>query len=199
MGKRLMFDDIDEWTPSSISIVDEPFHPLCHFEVYEDDDEYVKKSIEINDGEIMVNEQPEEKEQMVSGPASFFKEIFGKNVAKSEEVPPAQKKEEEPEEESEILKLLRSFDERLKKLEEKEKPTEPVKDAVVKSEGESEEASEEESEEEETTETEETEETVDEEEVVTKSIDPDLARSEMSTSEKSFCERMGRNENGMTW
>lgn len=44
---RLKFKDINEWTPSSISIVDEPSHPLCHFEVYEDDDEYVKKSIDI--------------------------------------------------------------------------------------------------------------------------------------------------------
>lgn len=51
---RLKFKDIGEWTPSSISIVDEPSHPLCHFEVYEDDDEYVKKSIDITGSEIMV-------------------------------------------------------------------------------------------------------------------------------------------------
>ena len=44
---RLTFQDIDEWTPSSISIVDVPAHPLCKFEVYDDDEEFVKKSIEI--------------------------------------------------------------------------------------------------------------------------------------------------------
>lgn len=52
---RLKFKDINEWTPSSISIVDEPSHPLCHFEVYEDDEEYVKKSIDITGSEIMAD------------------------------------------------------------------------------------------------------------------------------------------------
>ena len=199
MSKRLKFDDIDEWTPSSISIVDEPFHPLCKFEVYEDDDEYVMKSIEINDGEIMTEKTTiEEQEPMVSGPASFFRELLKRNVGKSEEPP----EEPEEKEDSEVLAYLKKLDERITKLEEANKPAEPVKEAVAKSEG----ATEGESPEGETEATtepaeteEEEEEVVDDEEVVTKSIDPDLVKTENSTETKSLVERAGRNTNGMTW
>ena len=195
MSKRLKFDDIDDWTPSSISIVDEPFHPLCKFEVYEDDEEYVKKSIEINEGETMVDQTTKiDETEMVSGPASFFEKLLGRNVAKSEELPPQEppKKEEEEVTNADIMKAIKSIDERVTKLEEEKKATEPVKDAVQKSEGETE--GEETTEE--TTPTE--EQTVDEEEVITKSIDPDLVNP-TSQSEQSFCKRMGRDDNGMTW
>lgn len=195
MSKRLKFDDIDEWTPSSISIVDEPFHPLCKFEVYEDDDEYVMKSIEtITDGEVMSKKDIIEEEPMVSGPASFFKDLFNRNVAKSEEVPEEPPKKEE---DSEVLAYLKKLDARITKLEEDKKPAEPVKEAVAKSEGETEGETEPTTKPTETEEKE--EEVVDQEEVVTKSIDPDMVQSNMDESEKSFCERMGRNENGMTW
>ena len=39
----LKFKDIDKWKPTSISIVDKPSHPLAVFEVYEDDEEFIKK------------------------------------------------------------------------------------------------------------------------------------------------------------
>ena len=38
----LEFKDITDWTPSTISIVDVPYHPLAYFEVYENDEEFVK-------------------------------------------------------------------------------------------------------------------------------------------------------------
>lgn len=40
---RLHFRDIQDWTPASISIVDKPYHSLAVFEVYENDDEFIKK------------------------------------------------------------------------------------------------------------------------------------------------------------
>jgi len=196
MGKRLLFDDIDEWTPSSISIVDEPFHPLCHFEVYEDDDEYVKKSIEItNEGENMAEETPTQ-EPKVEVSESFLERILGRSITKSDEAP--KKDEEEEVSNKDIMDKLQSFDERISALEEdkKKESAEPVQGAVEKSEGETAEPSEEETLEDESTE-EETE-TVDDEEVVTKSIDPDIATQNVE-SEKSFCERMGRKDNGMSW
>lgn len=46
----LTFKDIGDWSPASISIVDQPSHPLAIFEVYEDDDEFIRKykHIEVN-------------------------------------------------------------------------------------------------------------------------------------------------------
>ena len=43
---RLHFRDINDWTPASISIVDKPYHPLAVFEVYENDEEFIKKYID---------------------------------------------------------------------------------------------------------------------------------------------------------
>ena len=80
---RLKFEDIDEWTPSSISIVDVPAHPLCKFEVYEDDEEFVKKSIEIDEGEIMEESKPQIEEPMVHAPVSFFEKLLGRTVGKA--------------------------------------------------------------------------------------------------------------------
>lgn len=197
---RLKFDDIDDWTPSSISIVDQPAHPLCKFEVYEDDEEYVKKSIEISnqEGENMV-EETINKEPTVEVSQSFLEKLLGRSILKSEEpvktpVPP---KEEEKEEE-EIPEWAKSLIARIEKLEEKEKEKTPAPGAVPKNaegegEGESPAESETDSEEEDNEE----EKVIDEEEVVSKSIDPDLVSS--SPTEKSLVERTGRNSNGMTW
>lgn len=193
---RLKFEDIDEWTPSSISIVDVPSHPLCKFEVYEDDEEYVKKSIEIDDGDIMV--EPQQNEEMVSGPASFFKELLGRNVAKADEVPPAEPAKEENKKPDDLEARIAKLEERISKLEneqKEEKPEEPAPGAVAKSDSEAGE-SEGEAPSEEVPE-EQNEEIIDETEVVSKSIDPDLV--ETGTSEKSLVERAGRNTNGMTW
>lgn len=191
---RLKFEDIDEWTPSSISIVDVPAHPLCRFEVYEDDEEYVKKSIEINEGEFMEEQNPQIEEPMVQAPVSFFEKLLGRTVAKAVEEPEPPKEEEEKPEDDIIAKL----EARIEKLEakvaelEKEPEVEKSEDeseevapgAVEKSEGEGEA---------------ETTETIDEKKVVakSKSIDPDDISH--STTEETLLERAGRKSNGMTW
>lgn len=187
---NLKFADIDEWTPSSISIVDEPAHPLCKFEVYTDDEEYVKKSMQINEGENMVEQDAKiETEQMVSGPVSFFKDLLKGNVAKAEEIPqpPAPKDAEEKEEKPDLEARVAKLEARLEKLEKaEEKPKEdeekPAEDAVAKSESEGES---------------EGETVTPEPEVVTKSLDPDVLTH--SETEKSLVERAGRKINGMTW
>lgn len=43
MVKNLTFRDIGDWEPASISIVDVPANPMAVFEVYEDDEEFIKK------------------------------------------------------------------------------------------------------------------------------------------------------------
>lgn len=48
----LRFKDINDWKPSSISIVDKPSHPMAVFEVYEDDDEFIKKYAPIEVGKL---------------------------------------------------------------------------------------------------------------------------------------------------
>ena len=205
---NLKFKDIDEWTPSSISIVDEPSHPCCHFEVYHDDEEYVKKSIEVNEGEMMVeNPQNQEQEPMVHAPVSFFEKLLGRTVGKAveDEVPkPPVKEEANSNLESRVAALEKKVA-NLEKEEEKpkeEEEKEPAPGAVTKSEGESSEAeATTETSEEGEQETEEKEdEVLDDKEVVakSKSIDPDTV-TPSATSEKSLVERAGRNINGMSW
>lgn len=197
---RLKFEDIDEWTPSSISIVDVPAHPLCRFEVYEDDEEYVKKSIEINEGEFMEEQNPQIEEPMVQAPVSFFERLLGRTVAKAVEEPEPPKEEEEKAD-SDILARIEKLEKRVAELEKepeekpKEKPNEnePAPGAVAKSEGESE------GEVQATEDDKTTEEIIDEKEVVakSKSIDPDNIHYGDST--ETLLERTGRNRNGMTW
>ena len=203
---NLKFDDIDEWTPSSISIVDEPSHPCCHFEVYHDDEEYVKKSIEINEGEVMVDQNQTTEEPMVQAPVSFFEKLLGRTVGKAEEVPQPPVKEEKPKEDD-LEARIAKLEEKVAKLEESEKPDDEEKEtapgAVTKSEGEGEgetSEAETETETEEAATEEEDEEIVDEEEVVVKSrsIDPD-SLTVSDAAEKSLVERAGRNTSGMTW
>ena len=186
---RLKFEDIDEWTPSSISIVDVPAHPLCQFEIYDDDEEFVKKSIEI-DGEIMVEQNPQE-EQMVSGPVSFFKDLLNRNVGKADEKTPVEPPKEEPLNMAELEARIEKLEKAVKELqkpdsaeeEKKEEGVNPTPEAVAKSEEDIPPAENE------------PKEIV--EDAVSKSLDPDMISSE--TSEKSLLERTGRKSNGMTW
>jgi len=188
----LKFEDIDEWTPSSISIVDQPAHPLCLFEVYDDDEEYVTKSIEITneEGEIMVEEIPTEPKVEVS--EGFLERFLDRFVSKSEEIPeaPAEKKEEPAKDE--IIARIEKLEAKVKELEADKKPEEKEKkeeaevpEAVAKSDSEGEAA-------------EETE-VPSEPEVVAKSkeVDPDTIITTETT--KTLAERCGRNSNGMTW
>ena len=55
----LRFKDINDWKPSSISIVDKPGHPMAVFEVYEDDDGFIKKYAPIEVGNFNNEEKTE--------------------------------------------------------------------------------------------------------------------------------------------
>lgn len=195
---RLKFDDIDEWTPASISIVDKPAHPLCTFEVYEDDEEYVKKSIEISntEGEIMVEETIKDNEPTIEVSQSFFEKLLGRSILKSEEPTPVKKDDEE---EDEIPGWAKDILSRLEKLEKEKTPAPGAVPKNESAEGEGETPAEDAEPASETEEeVEETEEPViDEEEVVSKSIDPDLVTS--TSTDKPLVERAGRKSNGMTW
>lgn len=203
MGK-LNFNDIGDWTPSSISIVDSPDHPLAVFEVYEDDDEFVKKSINIDDN--MSNEE-NMKDETISISQSFFEKLLGRTVMKSAETteppakPPVKSGESEDKSNAEKImakldamdKKIDSIDERLTKVETDEEVGEkpdgeedPVPGAVTKNETNGENDSG-------------TNEIVDDSQVVTKSREVDPDKITVTKSEKTFYERIGRKSNGMTW
>lgn len=212
---RLKFKDIDEWTPASISIVDKPDHPLAYFEVYENDDEYVKKSIEIKKGEIMSEQNPQkeniEQEGMVTAPVGFFEKLFGGLVTKSTEPisnVPSQNLESDTEKIlaaiADVKKDVKSIDERVSKLEGEEtnedddkSDDEPAPGAVNKNKKEDPAKEDDKNKKEDKKPTK--EEVVDTSSVVAKSqaLDPD--NSKVTTSDKSLMERVGRNHNGMTW
>lgn len=198
----LKFKDIKDWKPSTISIVDQPSHPMAVFEVYEDDEEFVKKYITPEDKvEVMTKEDNEKNNVQFS--EGIFEKLINGLVAKSE--PPVQNNNEPVEDENKILeaigkidKRLDTMDARITKLEGGEKPPEPPKDdpvpgAVKKSEPPKDDDGGEVNVD--TTITDEG--AVNPDATVSKSIDPDLAKG--NASEKSFLERMGRNIRGMTW
>lgn len=189
----LKFKDIKDWKPSTISIVDQPSHPMAVFEVYEDDEEFVKKYITPEDKvEVMTKEDNGKNNVQFS--EGIFEKLINGLVAKSEPPeptePPVQNNNEPVEDENKILeaigkidKRLDTMDARITKLEGGEKPPEPPKDddggevnvdTTITADG-----------------------AVNPDATVSKSIDPDLAKG--NASEKSFLERMGRNIRGMTW
>ena len=111
----LEFKDIGDWTPSTVS--DVPYHPLAYFEVYENDDEFVKK---FNDLEVeeMSNQGTEKN---VSMSESFFEKLLGGLVAKRDPEPQPQNNEEEVTN-AQILEAIKKQDERLTAVENQLKP-----------------------------------------------------------------------------
>ena len=114
----LEFKDILKWTPSTISIVDEPYHPLAYFEVYENDEEFVKKYREIAEVKTMSDEQ----NKGVTMSEGFFEKLLGGLVAKSNPEPqpnpnPEPQGDDEEVTNAEILEALNKFDERLTAIE----------------------------------------------------------------------------------
>lgn len=202
----LKFKDIKDWKPSTISIVDQPSHPMAVFEVYEDDEEFVKKYITPEEVEVMTKEDNGKNNVQVS--EGILEKLINGLVAKSEPQeptePPAQNNEP-VENENKILEIIGKIDKRLDtmdaritKLEGGEKPQEPPKEdpvpgAVKKSEP----PKDDDGGEVKVDTTITAEGAVNPDATVSKSIDPDLAKG--NASEKSFLERMGRNSNGMTW
>lgn len=204
----LKFKDIKDWKPSTISIVDQPSHPMAVFEVYEDDEEFVKKYITPED-EVGVMTKEDNGKNNVQVSEGILEKLINGLVAKSEPQeptePPAQNNNELVEDENKILeaigkidKRLDTMDARITKLEGGEKPPEPVKEdpvpgAVKKSEP----PKDDDGGEVKVDTTITAEGAVNPDATVSKSIDPDLAKG--NASEKSFLERMGRNSKGMTW
>lgn len=202
----LKFKDIKDWKPSTISIVDQPSHPMAVFEVYEDDEEFVKKYITLEEVEVMTKEDNGKNNVQVS--EGILEKLINGLVAKSEPQEPTElpaQNNEPVEDENKILeaigkidKRLDTMDARITKLEGGEKPPEPPKDdpvlgAVKKSEP----PKDDDGGEVKVDTTITAEGAVNPDATVSKSIDPDLAK--VNASEKSFLERMGRNSNGMTW
>lgn len=210
---RLHFRDINDWTPASISIVDKPYHPLATFEVYENDEEFIKKFIDPED-ENMVKTQntTPSADDNVTVSGSFLERLLERVVAKSEPTPAEGEGEGSDEVSKQILEKLDAIEENQAKTDERlaalENPT-PV-------EGEGEEGeSGEEGEEGEESAPEQVELPLNEDgtldlenEVVAKylprgftassqGIDPD--NQQKNKTNKSFNARSGRDANGMTW
>ena len=209
MGRK--FKDIDKWKPTSISIVDKPSHPLAVFEVYEDDEEFIKKYSPVEVDKL--SNQNEVNDETVTVSSSFFERLLGGLVSKAEEPPEKPPVKEEGEEVEgkddkldEIIRRLDAFDERIKKLENPEE----APGAVAKSEGaagdggEGQGEGEGEGEAQTTTEGQEEEgeekPIVDDKTMVKKSkeVDPDLNKGSSAPTE-SLMKRIGRSEDGMKW
>lgn len=211
---RLHFRDINDWTPASISIVDKPYHPLAVFEVYENDEEFIKKYIDPKnmEDEIMTGNNPAPVDDNITVSKSFFETLLDKVVGKSEPEPPANNDSGDDIGKQILEKLVKieenqaKTDERLTALENPE-PIEPPK---PEDEGEGEEAGEGEGETNESVELPLNDDgTLDlENEVVAKylprdytpksqGVDPDMQRG--SAPDKSFNARSGRDANGMSW
>lgn len=84
----LEFKDIGEWTPSTISIVDVPYHPLAYFEVYENDEEFVKKFKETKVNNM--SNTPTNGEKTVTVSEGFIEGLINKAVAKMKPEPSAE-------------------------------------------------------------------------------------------------------------
>ena len=121
----LEFKDIGDWTPSTISIVDVPYHPLAYFEVYENDEEFVKKfkEIEVHD---MPGNQQNSQEGNVTMSEGFFEKLFGGLVSKRNPEPtPQDNTQNNPDEvtNAQILEAMNKFDERLTAIENEKNQT----------------------------------------------------------------------------
>ena len=109
----LKFKDIKDWKPSTISIVDQPSHPMAVFEVYEDDEEFVKKYITPEDKvEVMTKEDNGKNNVQFS--EGIFEKLINGLVAKSEPPeptePPVQNNNEPVEDENKILEAISKID-----------------------------------------------------------------------------------------
>ena len=119
----LEFKDIGEWTPSTISIVDVPYHPLAYFEVYENDEEFVKKFKETKVNNMSNNPNGEKTVTVSEG---FIEGLINKAVAKMKSEPPVepnpapapqQNNGESEVTNAQILAAIQQYDERITALE----------------------------------------------------------------------------------
>lgn len=136
----LTFRDIDKWKPASISIVDYPSHPMAVFEVYEDDEEFIRKFIDGD--ESMTNNNNVNGDGKVSISERLFEKLLGGGVSKAEPVePPVRepvRKPEPKEEDDDLEKRVSALEEKLDQVIEllKKEPGEEPKKAPEPPEGE---------------------------------------------------------------
>lgn len=137
----LTFRDIDKWKPASISIVDYPSHPMAVFEVYEDDEEFIRKFIDGD--ESMTNNNNVNGDGKVSISEKFFEKLLGGGVSKAEPVEPpvrepVRKPEPKKEEDDDLEKRVATLEEKLDQVIEllKKEPGEEPKKAPEPPEGE---------------------------------------------------------------
>ena len=129
----LTFRDIDKWKPASISIVDYPSHPMAVFEVYEDDEEFIRKFIDGD--ESMTNNNNVNGDGKVSISERLFEKLLGGGVSKAEPVePPVRepvRKQEPKEEDDDLEKRVSALEEKLDQIIEllKKEPGEEPKKA----------------------------------------------------------------------
>lgn len=111
----LTFRDIDKWKPASISIVDYPSHPMAVFEVYEDDEEFIRKFIDGD--ESMTNNNNVNGDGKVSISERLFEKLLGGGVSKAEPVePPVREPVRKPEpkkEDDDLEKRVSALEEKL--------------------------------------------------------------------------------------
>ena len=112
----LTFRDIDKWKPASISIVDYPSHPMAVFEVYEDDEEFIRKFIDGD--ESMTNNNNVNGDGKVSISEKLFEKLLGGGVSKAEPVEPpvrepVRKPEPKKEEDDDLEKRVSALEEKL--------------------------------------------------------------------------------------
>ena len=121
----LEFKDIGDWTPSTISIVDVPYHPLAYFEVYENDEEFVKKFSE-SKRDIMANNPDSENNVTMS--EGFFERMLNTLVAKRAPEPTQTSQKPTGDDEvtnAQILEKLDKIDARVTAIENNVEPSEP--------------------------------------------------------------------------
>lgn len=104
----LKFKDIKDWKPTSISIVDQPAHPLAVFEVYEDDDEFIKKY----GVDKMTQQTKNDDEKTVNASEGFLERILGGLVSKQEEP------KEPPIQEDNVVEAIKKLNDLINSLDE---------------------------------------------------------------------------------
>lgn len=87
----LKFQDVESWKPVSVSIVDEPSHPMARFEVYETENDFIRKWKPIDDGANMTeqNKNPEENNDgKIEVTESFIERLLGIGKSKPDDTEP---------------------------------------------------------------------------------------------------------------